>query len=157
MAGMAALTAGSLSPALAGTVERPFFLVTVGLGETARVESLAALLWLTADVAFLGLVLQCCRGLWRDVLALGGENWAGIGLAALSLGTALSLEEFGDPEEVLRCVIPPGGLIVGSAVPLLLWAGGSLRKKTGGKVRESVQDRENEGTNLTGLKDGEKS
>lgn len=157
LAGMAALTAGSLSPALAGTVERPFFLMTVGLGETARVESLVALLWLTADVAFLGLVLQACRGLWRDVLALDGEKWAGVGLAAASLGTALCLEELGRPEEILKSVIPLGGLTVGGVVPLLLWVLGSLRKKREEKVGKSAPDRAEEGTDLTGLKDGEKN
>lgn len=128
LAGMAALTAGSLSPALAGTVERPFFLMTVGLGGTARVESLVALLWLAADVTFLGLVLQACRGLWRDVLVFLGEKWAGIGFAAVSLGTALCLEEYGYPDVLLKEVIPLGGLIFGGALPVLLWGLGKRRK-----------------------------
>lgn len=157
LSGMAALTAGSLSPALAGTVERPFFLMTVGLGETARVESLVTLLWLTADVTFLGLVLQASRSLWRDVLALGGEKWAGFGLTAASLGTALCLEEFGRPQEVLNGVIRLGGLIVGGAAPVLLWALGCLRKKMEKNVGNSAADRAEEGTNLTDLEDGEKS
>ena len=157
LAGMAALTAGSLSPALAGTVERPFFLMTVGLGKTARVESLVALLWLIADVTLLGLVLQACRGLWRDVLALRAEKWAGIGFAAASLGTALCLERFGRPVELLREVVPLGGLLFGSAAPLLLWAWGSLRKKTEEKVREFDEDHAEEGTNLNGMNESEKS
>ena len=157
LAGMAALAAGSLSPALAGTVERPFFLMTVGLGKTARVESLVALLWLIADVTLLGLVLQACRGLWRDVLALRAEKWAGIGFAAASLGTALCLERFGRPVELLREVVPLGGLLFGSAAPLLLWAWGSLRKKTEEKVREFDEDHAEEGTNLNGMNESEKS
>lgn len=128
LAGMAALTAGSLSPALAGTVERPFFLMTVGLGETARVESLVAMLWLVADVTFLGVLLQACRGLWRDVLGFRGERWAGIGFAAASLGIALCLEAFGHPEELLEEVVPLGGLIFGGALPVLLWGSGKSRK-----------------------------
>lgn len=128
LSGMAALTAGSLSPALAGTVERPFFLMTVGLGETARVESLVGLLWLAADVTLLGLVLQACRGLWRDVLAFRGEKAVGIGLAVAALGTALCLEELGCPEEMLGDVVPLGGLILGGVVPVLLWGLGKRRK-----------------------------
>lgn len=134
LAGMAALTAGSLSPALAGTVERPFFLMTVGLGETARVESLVALLWLTTDVTFLGLVLQACRGLWRDALVLRGERWAGIGFTAAALATALCLEEFGRPEELLKEVIPLGGLILGGVLPVLLWGSGKGRKGLTGET-----------------------
>lgn len=121
LAGMAALTVGSLSPALANTMERPFFLMTVGLGRTARTESLVALLWLSADVTFLGLLAQAVRGLWRDVLALKGEKWAGAGFSAAALGLALGLERFGEPEMLLREVIPLGGLVLGGAVPVLLW------------------------------------
>lgn len=128
LAGMAALTVGSLSPALAETVERPFFLMTVGLGETARVESLVALVWLAADVTFLGLVFQCCRGLWRDVFGFQGEKWAGVGFAAASLGTALCLERFGHPEELLKEVIPLGGLLFGGVLPVLLWGLGKRRE-----------------------------
>lgn len=128
LAGMAAFTAGSLSPALVGEVERPFFLMTVGLGRTARVESLAALLWLAADVTFLGLVLQSCRGLWRDVLGLRGEKWAAAVLTAAALGLALGLERSGDPEALLRGAIPVGGVILGGAMPVLLRALGKVRK-----------------------------
>lgn len=134
LAGMAALTAGSLSPALAGTVERPFFLMTVGLGGTARVESLVALLWLAADVTLVGLLLQACRGLWRDVLEFQGEKWAGIGFAAASLGTALCLETFGHPEELLREVIPLGGLFFGGVLPVLLWRLGKRQKGVRGET-----------------------
>lgn len=127
LAGMAAYTVGSLSPAIADSVERPFFLMTVGLGRTARAESLTAMLWLAADVTLLGLLLQACRGLWRDVLGLRGEKWAGLVFAAAALAVSLGLERFGDPEALLREVIPVGGLILGGAVPVLLWALGKMR------------------------------
>lgn len=135
LAGIAVFTVGSLSPAIAGAVERPFFLMTVGLGRTARVESLAALVWLAADVTFLGLVLQSCRGLWRDVLGLEGEKSAGAGFAAAALGLALGLERFGDPEALLRDVIPLGGLVLGGIAPLLLW---SLGKKGKEEVQGTI-------------------
>lgn len=135
LAGMAALTVGSLSPALANAVEQPFFLMTVGLGRTARVESLVGLLWLAADVTFLGLVLQSSRGLWRDVLGLSGEKWAGAGFAAAALGVALYLERFGNPNALLRDVIPLGGLVLGGAAPFLLLI---LGKKREGNLREAI-------------------
>lgn len=130
LAGMAVFTVGSLSQALVNTVERPFFLMTVGLGRTARVESLAALLWLAADVTFLGLVFQSCRGLWQDVLGLQGEKWAGAGFTAAALGLALGLERFGDPEALLRGAVPVGGLILGGAAPVLLWVFGKKREES---------------------------
>lgn len=129
LACIAVFTAGSLSPALVDSVERPFFLMTVGLGRTARVESLVALLWLAADVTFFGLTLQDCRGLWKDVLGLRGENWAAAVFAAAALAVALGLERFGDPEVLLREVIPAGGLLLGGAVPVLLWVLGRMRKE----------------------------
>lgn len=142
LAGMAVFTAGSLSPALVRAVERPFFLMTVGLGETARVESLAALLWLAADVTFLGLVLQGCRGLWKDVLGLRGEKWAAAAFTAAALAIALGLERFGGPEDLLREMVPAGGLLLGGAVPALLWAAGKMRK---GKPAEDISGGENGG------------
>lgn len=120
LAGMAALTAGSLSPALVRRVERPFFLMTVGLGRTARVESLTALVWLAADVTFLGLMMQSCRGLWRDVLCWRGERSAGAVLTGAALALALCLERFGNAEELLRRAVPVGGLLLGGAAPLIL-------------------------------------
>ena len=86
----------------------------------------AVLLW--NDVTFLGLVLQCCRGLWRDVLGLRGEKWAGLAFAAASMGTALCLGAFGRPEELLKEVIPLGGLISGGVLPVLLWTSGRRQK-----------------------------
>lgn len=130
LAVLSALTAGSLSPALAAARERPFFLMTVGLGRTARVESLVALLWLVCDVTFLGLVLQACRGLWRDILGLPGERAVGAALTAGVLALACCLEWFDVPEVLLREVIPLGGLILGGGVPLLL----ALDKRRGAET-----------------------
>lgn len=128
LAGMAALTVGSLSPALTGTVDRPFFLMTVGLGRTARVEALTALLWLSADVTLSGLLAQAVRGLWRDVLELNGEKWVGAGFTAAALGLALGLEKLGAAERLFREIVPLGGLVLGAAVPALLWGCGKLWK-----------------------------
>lgn len=128
LAGMAAYTAGSLSPALVGAVEQPFFLMTVGLGRTARAESLTALLWLAADVTLLGLLIQGSRGLLRDVLGLRVKKWAGAVLTAAALAVSLGVERFGDPAELLREVVPVGGLFLGGAGPVLLWIMGKMRR-----------------------------
>lgn len=142
LAGMAVLTAGSLSPVLTSAVDRPFFLMTVGLGRTARAESLAALLWLAADVAFLGLVLQSCRGLWKDELGLRGEKWAGAAFTAAALGLSLGLERAGDAAALLREVIPVGGLLLGGAAPVLLWGMGKWRKgRTPGTISGGAEGR----------------
>lgn len=129
LAGMAAYTAGSLSPALVGAVERPFFLMTVGLGRTARAESLTALLWLAADVTFMGLLIHGSRGLLRDVLGLRGEKWEGAVLTAGALAVSLGLERLKDLEGLLWRVIPAGGLFLGGAAPILLWVLGKMRGK----------------------------
>lgn len=133
LAGMAVFTAGSLSPALAGSVERPFFLMTVGLGQTARAESLTALLWLAADVTLLGLLLQGSRELWRDVLGLRGDRWAAAAFTAAALAVALVLERRGDPEGLLHRVIPLGGLFLGGAAPILLWCMGKMGGRSAGR------------------------
>lgn len=129
LAGMSALTVGSLGPALAGSRERPFFLMTVGLGRTARVESLAALLWLVSDVTLLGLLLQACRGLWKDVLALPGERAAGAVMTGAALALALAIERAGAAEALAADILPVGGLALGGLLPVLLWLLGRREKK----------------------------
>lgn len=130
---MAVYTVGSLSPALAGNTARPFFLMTVGLSRTARAESLTALLWLAADVTLLGLLVQGVRELWRDVLGLRGEKWVGAVSTVGALGVALILERIGAPEGLIRGVIPVGGLILGGAVPVLLWVLGAISSGRDGR------------------------
>lgn len=120
LAGLSALTVGCLSPALAERVEQPFFLMSVGLGSTARTEALVATLWLTADVTLAGLLLHTGRGLWRDVLTLPGEKSVGTVFALAALALAVCETRLRDPEGLLRVALPAGGLLLGGAVPLLL-------------------------------------
>lgn len=122
LAGLSALTVGCLSPALAEYVEQPFFLMSVGLGSTARTEALVATLWLTADVTLAGLLLHAGRGLWRDVLSLPGEKSVGTVFTLAALALAVCETRLRDPEGLLRVVLPAGGLLLGGAVPLLLRA-----------------------------------
>lgn len=122
LAGLSALTVGCLSPALAERVEHPFFLMSVGLGSTARTEALVATLWLAADATLAGLLLQAGRGLWRDVLSLPGEKSVGAVFTLAALALAVCETQFRDPEGLLRVALPAGGLLLGGAVPLLLRA-----------------------------------
>lgn len=128
LAVLSALTVGSLSHGLAEQVERPFFLMTVGLGHTSRVEALVAMLWLTADVTLAGLLIHGCRGLWGDVLGLRGEKSVGALLTAAVLALALWEESFAGPEGLLRTVLPIGGAVLGGAMPVLLCLFGKREK-----------------------------
>ena len=119
---LAAVTVGVLSPALAAAQARPFFVMTVGLGKTARVEGLVSAIWLLADVTLLGLLLQCARRLWS---ALGlpwtrGAPWV---LALIVLGGALALQRTDLAGVLLRTVVPACGLVLGGLIPALacLW------------------------------------
>lgn len=127
LAVLSALTVGTLSPALAARTERPFFMMTVGLGQTARTEALLAMLWLAADTALLGLLVQSCRGLWRDVLELPGEKSVGIAMTAAAFLLALCVENLWDAEELAGSVLPIGGLVLGGGAPLLLLICGKRR------------------------------
>lgn len=81
------VTIGVLGGVLTAERERPFFTMTVGLGETARIESLVSAVWMIADVVLAGLLAQCGRRLWR-VMGLKKEKigiWT-IALAILGFG-----------------------------------------------------------------------
>lgn len=127
---MSGVTTGVLSPALASEQERPFFVMTVGLGQTARVEGLVSASWLLADVTLLGLLLQCGKKLWR-VLGLKWERGVPWVLAAAVVGIALWFLRAGRSGAWLRGVVPVLGLLLGGVFPLmgLLCAKWRKRKK----------------------------
>lgn len=126
---LAAVTVGVLSPALAAAQTRPFFVMSVGLGKTARVEGLVSAVWLLADVTLAGLFLQCCRRLWGVISPHGARiaPWV-LGLAAL--GAGLWLQGTGLAEAWLRGVLPLGGLVLGGVVPALACLCQKGRKRT---------------------------
>ena len=132
LAVMCAVTAGTLGPVLAKSQERPFFLLCVGLGKTARVEGLVSAVWLVADTALLGLLFQTGRRMWR-VMGLPNER-AGAGIVALAaLGVGLWLGLSGQAEWWLRDVVPLAGLALGGGLPAaaLLWQKGRTRLARG--------------------------
>lgn len=131
---MSVVTTGVLSPVLAVEQERPFFVMSVGLGETARIEGLVSAVWLLADVTLLGLLLQCARKLW---VAAGlpwakGAPWV---CALVVLGLGVWLRDGKLAGRLLREVLPVAGLILGGAVPALACIWGKCRK---GEMRDSI-------------------
>ncbi len=76
---LAALTAGMLSPAVAGQLREPFFVAAGVLGESARGEGLLSALWLLPDLTLAGLLSR----VW-------GERRRPAAAAALALGLALT-------------------------------------------------------------------
>ncbi len=78
-AGLAALTAGLLRPAVAAQLEAPFFAAAGLLGDSARLEGLVSALWLLPDLTLAGLLARCWGEERRPALA-----------AVLALGLALT-------------------------------------------------------------------
>ena len=98
-AGLAALTAGLLSPAVAAQLDAPFFAAAGLLGDSARLEGLISALWLLPDLTLAGLLARC----W------GEERWPALA-AVLALGLAL----LGIPGGLPGTVLPLGclGLVI---------------------------------------------
>jgi len=119
------VTVGTLGAALAQEQERPFFTMTVGLGQTSRVEGLVNAVWLLSDVTLAGLLAQC----GRKLLNVMGITDCGIGawsVALAILGTGLSLRAVNGTAWMWR-VQPVCGILLGGVVPLLTCLGGVKR------------------------------
>lgn len=116
---MRVATVGVLGPALAGEQERPFFLMTVGAGQTARVEGLAAAVWLLADVTLAGLMLQCGKKM-MGMLHLPRERRTAWMIALAALGFALWMNVERNAQLWLKEVLPAAGLILGGVIPGLV-------------------------------------
>ena len=86
-----------------------------------RLESLVSALWLLADLAYLGLVLQAVRRLCARWLGRR-ERWSAPALLGLAAVLALTvLREEGTARRVQALLLPALGLLVGVGLPLLLW------------------------------------
>ena len=129
---LSAVTVGALSPALAAGQTRPFFIMTVGLGRTARIEGLVSAVWLLADVTLLALLLHAGRRLW-SVLGLPWTKGAPWVLSLVALGLSLAMQGAGLAELLLRGPLPLTGLVLGGGLPVLacLW-----QKYREGRVKE---------------------
>jgi hypothetical protein len=137
---MRAVTAGVLGPTLARSQARPFFLMTVGLGQTARVEGLLAAVWLLADITLAGLMLQCGKRLWSG---MGLRETNGTWVAALVvLGVALLLNRMGNVEFWIQTVLPGMGLIFGGGVPALSCL---LRRRNGDALEQKSEESQGKG------------
>lgn len=129
---MRAVTVGVLGPVLAERQPRPFFLMTVGAGRTARVEGLAAAVWLLADIVLAGLMLRCGKKMWGVVKLAGNGEWA-VALAALA--AALWVNGTGQAERCVGEILPVTGLILGGEVPAAAYL--AERKKRAALQRKS--------------------
>ena len=115
--------AGCLGPELAGRLADPWLTLARGAGVNGtvrRLESLVSALWLLADLAYLGLVIQavrrlCVRWLGRQ------ERWSAPVLLGLAAVLALTvLREEGTARRAQELLVPGLGLLVGVGLPLLL-------------------------------------
>lgn len=95
-AALAAVTAGLLSPAVAGQIQKPFFVASGVLGQTVRAEGLISALWLLPDLALTGLLSRVWGGKHRAAFAAalaGGLALTGLpnyfSVKFLALGTLI--------------------------------------------------------------------
>lgn len=116
--------AGCLGAELAGRLADPWLTLARGVGVNGtvrRLESLVSALWLLADAAYLGLVVQgtrrlCARWLGRR------EKWSVPALLGMAAVLALTvLREDGVARRVQEQLVPTLGLLAGVGLPLLLW------------------------------------
>ena len=91
------MTAGLLSPAVAGRLDGPFFAAAGLLGDSARLEGLISALWLLPDLTLAGLMSR----------AWGEKRWPALGVL-LALGVSLTGLTGGSLAlAVLTLLVPP--------------------------------------------------
>lgn len=106
-AGLGALTAGLLHPAVAAQLEQPFFAAAGLLGDSARLEGLVSALWLLPDLTLAGLLARTWGERRRPALAV---------LAAAALAITGAVEALPPSAAALGCLalavltaaLPPG-------------------------------------------------
>ncbi len=107
-----AAVVGQMGARLTASLPQAFFIMVQGLslrGALARLEALAAALWMMADFAFAGLVLAGVR-------ELAGEK-LGRGMAVVVAAGAVAAQGLSFWEKTAGI----GGLIFGFGVPVILW------------------------------------
>ena len=121
---------GNLGPELAGRLDSLFFTLaqSVGVeGAFQRVESVVTALWTLADLTMAALLLF---GLRAMAAALGWKEKR-TAVLGLTLAAAVALALFSDRQALVwnRTVVPPGNLILGLGLPILLFPGKNLWRK----------------------------
>lgn len=130
-----AVILGNLGEGLAGRLDNPFFTLAKSMGVEGafqRVESVASALWTFADLTMAGLILFALQAMAGELFSRERPGW--VPWAAVLLGAGAALTAFsgaGQAEWWGRKVVPPGGLLLGLAVPaaLLPWHAICRRRK----------------------------
>ena len=113
---ISAATVGVLGPVLAATKERPFFLLSVGLGQTSRVEGLVSAVWLIADFTLVALFCRAGRKMWEELTGMRGA-WAALMIGLLVLGAGWYFEVQEQIKVKFFEILPIVGLIAGGGLP----------------------------------------
>lgn len=129
-----AVMIGNMGAGLASRLENPFFALakSVGVeGAFQRVEGVVTALWTFADLTMGGVLIFALRAMAEHLLPQKALPW--VPWAAVFLGTAGAalFPSFGAAEEWNRRIVPAGSLILGIAVPALLWGIGGLCRGKG--------------------------
>lgn len=131
---------GNLGAALTARLDLPFFSLakSVGIeGAFQRVESVVAALWTLADLTMGGVLVFAIRAMGEGLAPgkkLAWLPWASV-LAAAAGALIMPLMS-GFAEVLGRKIVPMGNLILGLAVPALLW----LLSKAGRSSTFSVSE-----------------
>lgn len=116
---------GNLGAGLAARLDEPFFVLakSVGVeGAFQRVEGVVAAVWTLADLTMGGILVFAIRAMAAE---LGGGKkqrwlpWGSVCLAAA--GALLAFPRFGTARDWSWYVVPLGNLVLGLAVPAVLW------------------------------------
>lgn len=116
---------GNLGATLTAELEEPFITLSKNVGVEGafqRVESLVSALWLLADLTLLALLVWACRrGLGEIWPAAGGARSVVVAAAALLAGAGVAFPDAAAARRFEQTAAPVGNLILGLAVPALLF------------------------------------
>ena len=124
---------GNLGAALTAELEEPFITLSKNVGVEGafqRVESLVSVLWLLADLTLLALLVWACRRGLEDIWpAAGGPRSVVVAVAALLAWAGVAFPDAAAAQRFEQATAPVGNLILGLAVPALLFVVLKARKE----------------------------
>ena len=124
---------GNLGGPLTAELEDPFITLSKNVGVEGafqRVESLVSALWLLADLTLLALLVWACRRALDDIWpAAGGVRSVMAAVALLLLGAGAVFPDAAAAQRFEQVVAPAGNLVLGLAVPAVLFLVLKVRRK----------------------------